>query len=257
MQGRRFTAGDIIYREGAPSDCVYFIDEGEVEVRRAVPGGAVTLGRLGKGEILGEMGVVCRQPRSASVVAVSDAVLVRVDGAAFIEAFGGEKGLALKLLRMVCERLAASNRNLDARPVEEQAIRGEVREVRLLGDSPEMATLLGNSGIRIPAFPFEIGLAPRGGGGKTDCRFDFNIPGAVTHLDRKHLRIELAADGRLQLRDLGSRLGCIVNGRRVSDFGKDGPTAPLLFGENRVVAGGHDSPIRFNLRVRRAGAVAA
>lgn len=257
MQGTRFAAGDIIYREGAPSDCVYFIDEGEVEVRRAVPGGAVTLGRLGKGEILGEMGVVCGQPRSASVVAISDASLVRVEGAAFIEAFGGEKGLALKLLRMVCERLAASNRHLDARPVEEQAVRGEVREIRLLGDSPEMAALLGNSGVRISAFPFEVGLAPKGGGGKADGRFDLNIPGALTHLDRRHFRIELAKDGRLQVRDLASRLGCIVNGRRVSDFGKDGSTAPLLFGENRVVAGGHDSPIRFNLRVRRSGAVAA
>ncbi len=60
------------------------------------------------------------------------------------------------------------------------------------------------------------------------------------------------------MRDLESRLGCIVNGQRIPPIDAkpgDESAAPLHLGDNEIIAGGIDSPVRFTLRLRR-GAIA-
>jgi EAL domain-containing protein (putative c-di-GMP-specific phosphodiesterase class I) len=78
---RRFQAGELIFREGDDPDCAYVIDEGEVEVWIELKGEHLTLARLGPGEILGEMAVIDRAPRSASALALSavSATEIRAD----------------------------------------------------------------------------------------------------------------------------------------------------------------------------------
>ena len=61
----------------------------------------------------------------------------------------------------------------------------------------------------------------------------------------EHFVIE-RRDDRLFLRDLGSVLGTLVNGVRVASF-EQTDTAPLKPGINRIVVGGIDSSIAFNL----------
>jgi len=253
MDAIHLRAGDVLYREGEESDAVYFIENGRLEVRRETDPAAPALAVLGKGEIIGEMGVVRATVRSASIVAVSDATLSRIDGPTFIKAFGGPDGLALKLLRMVCDRLSAVNENNAAAEAQPQASWRATAEARLLGATPEISKLLGNRGVRIKDLPFDVGMAPLGAGGLTDGRLGVTFHGVSEHLDKRHFRLELAGDGRMQLRDLGSRLGCVVNGRRIVHLGDgDAPaTAPLHFGDNRIIAGGADSPVAFILRVRR------
>src|SRR5262249_60309245 len=65
---------ELILSEGSPTDGLYIVLEGEVEVylpERAASGGLrpsrAPLGRLGPGPCLGACGGRCAQPRSASV----------------------------------------------------------------------------------------------------------------------------------------------------------------------------------------------
>jgi CRP/FNR family transcriptional regulator, cyclic AMP receptor protein len=56
------------------------------------------------------------------------------------------------------------------------------------------------------------------------------------------------SNGQLLVWDLGSMLGTIVNEQAIGHhFSKD--AAPLRRGENRVVAGGWDSPYSFPISV--------
>ncbi|MFM2091958.1 MAG: hypothetical protein RLZZ127_2447 [Planctomycetota bacterium] len=64
-------AGTAIIREGDRGDRMWCLAAGAVELRR----GGRTLLRLGPGETLGEMELIDMQPRSATVVAVSDCTL--------------------------------------------------------------------------------------------------------------------------------------------------------------------------------------
>ncbi len=253
MQSVHLAVGEALYREGDVSEGVYFIVSGEVEVRRSVGADDVTLATLAKGDILGEMGVIRNCPRSTTIVAATDVTLARVDDAAFLQAFGGKDGLGLKLLRMICNRLSVANASVGAPPEKDQAIRSEIGDIRLLGASPEMSKLLGTAGVVITSLPFEVGRTPGGKTHASERRLDLPINSPAAQLDLRHFRIELGGDGRLQARDLESRLGCIVNGRRLSNFEKfeQVPVAPLLVGDNSIVAGGVYSPVQFTLRLRR------
>src|SRR5581483_2329380 len=68
---RRFAQGQYLMREGSVSDSLHVVVDGQVRVQR---GGAqpALVADLGPGEVVGEMGVLTGEPRSATVSAVSD-----------------------------------------------------------------------------------------------------------------------------------------------------------------------------------------
>jgi hypothetical protein len=83
--------GDVIIAQGAPADRFYAIAEGEVEVTQAVTGEAAprVLRRMGVGEGFGEIGLLARSPRTATVTAVTGGTLVALDGEAFLDLVRG------------------------------------------------------------------------------------------------------------------------------------------------------------------------
>jgi hypothetical protein len=64
--------GQIVFREGDPSGCAYFIQQGEVEVLRDLEGHEQVLARLGVGEYFGEMGLLSDRPRNATIRALAE-----------------------------------------------------------------------------------------------------------------------------------------------------------------------------------------
>lgn len=77
-------AGETVFRRGDEGDALYVVRSGRFRVTGATPSGAeVTLGEIGPGDWAGEMAVVTGQPRSATLAAVEDGVLVRLPRSAF------------------------------------------------------------------------------------------------------------------------------------------------------------------------------
>lgn len=68
-----------ILGEGTSPDKAYVLLDGEVEVRRA----GADLGRCRRGEILGELGILRRRLRSATVVTATRSTLLHLDRTAF------------------------------------------------------------------------------------------------------------------------------------------------------------------------------
>lgn len=73
---KQFYKGDTIFEKGAPSHNAYYIEEGKVEIFVSEGNHRLSLAMLEKGEIFGEMGLINPGPRSASVKAVEDCVLM-------------------------------------------------------------------------------------------------------------------------------------------------------------------------------------
>ncbi len=69
-----FEAGEYIMREGATGDCLYLVTEGQV----LVLSGDQELACLDAGECVGEMSLLDSEPRSASVMARTEAALLRI-----------------------------------------------------------------------------------------------------------------------------------------------------------------------------------
>jgi CRP-like cAMP-binding protein len=64
--------GKIIFREGDPGECAYFIQSGEVEVLRHRKGGNNVVARLSAGQYFGEMALLADATRNATIRTVTE-----------------------------------------------------------------------------------------------------------------------------------------------------------------------------------------
>jgi hypothetical protein len=63
--------GQIIFRQGEPGDCAYFIQSGEVEMFRHENGAEKVIARLSEGEYFGEKALISTAPRILTTRAVT------------------------------------------------------------------------------------------------------------------------------------------------------------------------------------------
>ncbi|MCK6624449.1 MAG: SpoIIE family protein phosphatase [Anaerolineae bacterium] len=76
---RDYPADSIICREGQLEYTFYIIQEGQVAFTKQMAQGEQFLGMKGPGEFFGELGVLDRAPRAATVLALSDCRLIEID----------------------------------------------------------------------------------------------------------------------------------------------------------------------------------
>jgi len=97
--------GQAIFREGDPGDGVYVVLEGTVEVtKRDRHGKEQSMARLSDGTVVGEMSLVSGDaPRSASVMATSDAKLLKIGSARFQALLQKDSVAALKMVNNLAQ----------------------------------------------------------------------------------------------------------------------------------------------------------
>lgn len=96
--------GEPLFREGDPSDALYVIVEGEVSVQNEGPP-RVEMSRLGPGAFLGEVALMTDQPRSATVVCLQSAELLRIDRHTLSRVLAHHGDVLRAVLRFVRDRL--------------------------------------------------------------------------------------------------------------------------------------------------------
>ncbi len=99
---RRFGKGEALIREGQQGDTFYVIVSGEVAVAR----GGTEVARLARGAYLGEMSLLTGDPRSATVVATSDVVVLELDRDAFVRHFTAHPERAHQMSDLLAQRRA-------------------------------------------------------------------------------------------------------------------------------------------------------
>jgi NTE family protein/lysophospholipid hydrolase len=102
LEWLRIEQGDVLCRQGTPSDALYVIMSGRL---RAIVTGAdgrqIYVGDSAEGETVGEMGVLTGDPRSATVYAARDTDLVKLAKPAFDRLVNQHPGLVLRLTRQI------------------------------------------------------------------------------------------------------------------------------------------------------------
>ena len=73
-----FRSGEAICRQGDPGDAAYIVLEGSADVVVQAEGGPMTVAKIGRYDIVGEIAILCDVPRTATVVATSPLVALRV-----------------------------------------------------------------------------------------------------------------------------------------------------------------------------------
>ena len=94
------TAGEVVVRQGDPADRFYMIESGSfVVTQEATPGATpVVLRHLGANEVFGELGLLNSAPRSATVAAEADGLLLELSGRDFLRLVGAGGPLRGRLL---------------------------------------------------------------------------------------------------------------------------------------------------------------
>lgn len=102
MQLRRFGRGERIIERGTTGHTFYLVAGGEVAVKAGKDEVEVT--RLKRGQYFGEMSLLTGEPRAATVVAVTDALLLELDRPVLSRLFGEHPNLARQLSALLAQR---------------------------------------------------------------------------------------------------------------------------------------------------------
>ncbi len=110
-------AGEIVFAQGDAGSSMYIVRSGTVQIYLASVenGPPVVLKDLRTGEYFGELALFDDKPRSASVRAVVDAVLLELTREELAEQLGRSKRAAMAILSEMAERLRETNALLSQR----------------------------------------------------------------------------------------------------------------------------------------------
>jgi CRP-like cAMP-binding protein len=190
---RSFRAGAELMRQGEASDCLHLIISGQVRVLKLYEdaGGPIELAVLGAGEVVGEMGVLDGDPRSATVEAIEPTRTLQVGAEELAQLIFDHPEIGASLLRTMSHRLRNTNElasrmartvlarvpqlnSLPPRVLEQLASRGERRTflpgavLMRQGDASDCMHVIMNGRVRVEQShaaliaPIELAVLGRG-----------------------------------------------------------------------------------------------
>jgi CRP-like cAMP-binding protein len=103
--GKSYQDGELIVKQGESGDCMYVIQEGEVEVFVTRDGRDVPLATRRRGEFFGEMAIFERETRSASVRARGPVRALTVDRRQLLSRIEEDPALAMRMIQSMSHRI--------------------------------------------------------------------------------------------------------------------------------------------------------
>jgi CRP/FNR family transcriptional regulator len=166
---RRWSAGEVIFREGDTGDTCYVLQEGSVRVtRNHSDGRTITLAELRSGDLFGELAMFDSERRSATVEAVEDTTAVALLAGDMRRMLMRHPEISIKLLSAFADRLKEANERISRQSFQTVASRvagvllshaemveaesGQARDILIRSTRAEMAQLAGSSRESVSRF---------------------------------------------------------------------------------------------------------
>jgi type IV pilus assembly protein PilB len=134
MRRREFAPRSVIVREGSSDDSAFLILSGRVAVRRKDPDSGIEflLAEFGEGEMFGEMALLTRKPRTASVIAIEATTCGIIEQSDFDQLLTEHPAAARAMMAALAERLEAANRHVGIDFVNLARVKIDPRVLKLL-----------------------------------------------------------------------------------------------------------------------------
>jgi CRP-like cAMP-binding protein len=107
-----YAPGSVVFREGDAGDDMYIIQRGKVRVSKDFSGKPHVIAVLEKGEFFGEMAIVSRLPRSATVTAIDEVEVLAFDRDGLLKMIARNPRIGLSIIDRLCRRLQAAHRKV-------------------------------------------------------------------------------------------------------------------------------------------------
>jgi CRP/FNR family transcriptional regulator len=110
---RRFSANQVVFREGDASDTCYVIRAGHARAVRAHPDGrTITLAQFGPGDFFGELAMLDEERRSATIETLEETEAIAILGADMRRLLREHPDISVKLIAALGRRLRETNERL-------------------------------------------------------------------------------------------------------------------------------------------------
>jgi CRP/FNR family transcriptional regulator, cyclic AMP receptor protein len=105
-----FQAEEILFHQGDAADSAYIIVAGEVAIDVESPGGGSTrVAKLGKDQIVGEIGILADVPRTATVTATAPTTTLKISKELFFRMVSDFPTMAVEVMRVLAHRMETTN----------------------------------------------------------------------------------------------------------------------------------------------------
>jgi CRP/FNR family cyclic AMP-dependent transcriptional regulator len=109
---KTYAPGTVVFREGETGDEMYIIQRGKVRVSKDFSGKTHLIAVLEKGEFFGEMAIVSRLRRTATVTAIDEVEALAFDREGLLAMITRNPRIGLSIIDRLCRRLQAAHRNV-------------------------------------------------------------------------------------------------------------------------------------------------
>lgn len=109
-----FAENDHFFRQGDPSDAAYVVLSGKVHVVLENDGACLKVADLPRGSVVGEMGILTDNPRSASIIAAEPTEALRIRKDVFFDLIKEFPQIGIAVMRDIAARLDRTNTQLAA-----------------------------------------------------------------------------------------------------------------------------------------------
>lgn len=116
-----YQEGEILFKEGDPADCAYLIMSGQVEIYVGNSEEAEVIVTRGENDLIGEMAIISKQTRSASVRAKGKVTVLRIDDDVFLQLLSSDSEVALDVMKQLSNKLTEAHEQL------QQALNSPIR----------------------------------------------------------------------------------------------------------------------------------
>jgi len=110
--GKILQPGEILFRQGDIGDCMYVVQEGDAEVIRAEDGHETRVAIMRAGDLFGEMAIIQRETRSATVKALTELTVLTIDKRTSLRRVQEDPSLAFTVLHLMSQRVRALDNEL-------------------------------------------------------------------------------------------------------------------------------------------------
>ncbi|GAC1365310.1 MAG: hypothetical protein NVS3B10_12090 [Polyangiales bacterium] len=145
--GRRFTAGEVLFREGEPGQEAFLLQEGRVRLLKKVRTAERSLMVLKPGDLFGESALVPGSTRSSTAIALTDGVALALAESTFRALLQNNAAIAARVLQQLVRRL---------RELEDQIEFMMIRDTQSKVVSALLKLTQGRNGATIPISPMDL-----------------------------------------------------------------------------------------------------
>ncbi|KQT86130.1 cyclic nucleotide-binding domain-containing protein [Aurantimonas sp. Leaf443] len=107
-----YRPGQAICQRGQMGDAAFVLMEGEADVSIATSAGDYVVATLKRGDVVGEISILCDTPRTATVTARGSVTALRVRKDSFLQLLKQFPEISAQVMRGLAERLSRTNDEL-------------------------------------------------------------------------------------------------------------------------------------------------